>query len=358
MTPPPEYGVAVVGAGPAGLTAAVYAARLGHRVAVLDGQGGRHEAVARVHNLVGVSPETSGAELADLAVEQLVGYGADFFDDTVTGVERLSADPPQFAVHAERADLRAERIVLATGFSDVEPGVPGLRAFTGRGLHYCVHCDAYTLGDHPVFVLGHDDHAAEVAMLLLNVTADVDLLLNGADPEWSDDVARQVAAHPLDVVETPVEAPVPEAPSEGDEWLRGLHFEGGDVREYAGGFAVYGLSYNNDLARELGCECHEDGAVAVDEDRRTSVDGVYAAGDLTHGQNQTTIALGDGAYAGIAVHKDLRTFPVPADELAEVPTAPAMADDLRARMRRVNERGMAVGMTPDRDVDRFRRGPE
>ncbi|PSP79464.1 NAD(P)/FAD-dependent oxidoreductase [Halobacteriales archaeon QS_1_68_20] len=357
MTPPPKYEVAVVGAGPAGSTAAVYAARLGHRVALLDAGGGRHEAVARVHNLIGVSPETSGAELADLTVEQLIGYGVDFFPDAVTGVERVATDPSRFAVTADRADLRAERVVLATGFTDVEPDVSGLEQFAGRGVHYCVHCDAYTLGDHPVFVLGHDDHAANVAMLLLNVTADVDLLLDGADPEWSDDTARQVEAHPLDVVETPAEAPVPEAPTEGDEWLRGLRFEDGSVREYAGGFAVYGRSYNHDLARELGCELHEDGAVTVDEDRRTSVEGVYAAGDLTHGQNQTTIALGDGAYAGIAVHRDLRTFPV-ADELAEVPEAPAMADDLRARMRRVNDRGMTVGMTPDRDVHHVREGDD
>jgi len=90
MTQPPEYEVAVVGAGAAGLTTAIYAARLGPRVAVIDGEGGRHEAVARVHNLIGVSPETAGA----------------------------------------------------------------------------------ALGDRPAFVLGHDDHAAEVAMLLRNVTAE------------------------------------------------------------------------------------------------------------------------------------------------------------------------------------------
>lgn len=349
MTGTPTYEVAVVGGGPAGLTAAIYAARLGHRTAVVDAGDGRHKAVARVHNLVGVSPDTSGAELADLAVDQLIAYGADYYETRVTDIERVDDEPLRFEVRADRADLTADRIVLATGFVDESPDVPGLRAFTGRGLYYCLHCDAYALGDGRAFVLGHDDHAAEVAMILLNVTADVDLLLDGSDPAFGEPVAAQLAAHPVTVVEQPVDDTVPEEPTPGDDQLRGLAFADGSVREYRGGFAMYGREYANDLAVDLGCELGDDGAVAVDDARRTSVDGVYAAGDLTHGQNQTTIALGDGAYAGIALHKDLRTFPVAADELADVPDPPAMADDLRARMRRVDDRGMHAGLAPRPD---------
>ncbi|MFC4448812.1 NAD(P)/FAD-dependent oxidoreductase [Halorussus aquaticus] len=365
MAQTPAYEVVVVVGGPAGLTTALYATRLGHRTALVNREGGRYESISFVHNLVGVSEETSGRDVTELAIDQLEEYGADYYCDDVRAVEEVErdraaatefeneSDDTQFRVNAENVALRADRVVLATGFTDVPPRVRDLRRFTGRGLHYCVHCDAYTLGDEPVFVLGHDDHAAEVAMLLLNFTDEVDLLLNDEDPAWSDDVAAQVEAHPVAVVEDRVDhafAAEDSDHSTGDDapWLGGLEFADGHTREYGGGFAVYGREYNNDLAAELGCDLRDDGAVAVDEDRETSVPGVYAVGDLTHGENQTPIAIGDGAYAGIALHKDLRQFPVAPDELDRVPDlrVPAMPDDLRARLWRVRAADEHAGMTP------------
>ena len=359
MARTPTYEVTVVGGGPGGLTTALYTTRLGHRTAVVDAEGGRHSAVAHVHNVPGVSERTSGTDLERAAKSQLTEYGADVYEDRVTDVVRAGGDADgsaRFRVEADRATLRADRVVLATGFRDAPPRVDGLRQFTGRGLHYCLHCDAYTLGDERAFVLGHDDHAARMAMILLNFTPDVDLLTNGADPTWSDETATQVDAHPVDRIDQPVERAIAEREFRDDPppepWLGGLEFADGTVREYAGGFAAYGREYNAALARELGCDRRDDGAVAVDGRRETSVEGVYAVGDLTHGQNQTPIAMGDGAYAGIAVHRDLRTFPVPADELdgdgvdAE---APAVADDLRARMRRHAATGADAGLAPDRE---------
>jgi len=379
MTRTPAYEVVVVGGGPAGLTTALYATRLGHRTALVNREGGRYEQVSSVHNLLGVSEETSGREVTELGIDQLEEYGADYYPDDVREVTKADlnerdADPAtdfenesddtQFRVTGENVTLRADRVVLATGFTDTPPDVRNLRQFTGRGLHYCLHCDAYTLGDEPVFVLGHDDHAAEMAMMLLNFTDDVDLLLNDDEATWSDDAAAQVEAHPVSVVGDRVDhAFADRDPDHGsdssdhaddgetaDPWLGGLEFADGHTREYGGGFAVYGKEYNNELAAELGCDLREDGAIAVDDDRETSVAGVYAVGDVTHGQNQTPVSLGDGAYAGIALHKDLRQFPVAADDLDRVEDldAPAMADDLRARMWRVREADDHAGMTPEK----------
>ena len=376
MTQTPVYEVVVVGGGPAGLTTALYATRLGHRTALVNREGGRYERVSSVHNLLGVSEETTGGEVTELGIDQLEEYGADYYPEDVREVARVESpdstdfenesDDTQFRVSGESVTLRADRVVLATGFTDTPPNVRDLRQFTGRGLHYCLHCDAYTLGDEPVFVLGRDDHAAEMAMMLLNFTDDVDLLLNDDEPTWSDDAAAQVEAHPVSVVGDRVDhAFADRDPERGtdtaergndtdhgnetDPWLGGLEFADGHTREYGGGFAVYGKEYNNELAADLGCDLREDGAIAVDDDRETSVSGVYAVGDVTHGQNQTPISLGDGASAGIALHKDLRQFPVAADELDRLDglDAPAMADDLRARMWRVRETDDHAGMTPE-----------
>ncbi len=350
MNDPLEYEVAVVGGGPAGLTTALYTTRLGHRTAVFEKEGGRHAAVNHVHNMLGVSETVSGEELATHAVDQLDHYGGDFYPDAVESITRLNAsDGPRFRLEAARATVDADRVVFATGFRDRSPDVPELERFTGRGLHYCLHCDAYTLGDGPVFVLGHGESAAHVAMTMLNFTPEVDLLLDDREPEWSDETAAQLEAHPVDRVDTAVVSAYDDESIPDDEppWLGGLSFADGTEREYLGGFAMYGSTYNAGLADDLGCESSDDGAIDVDERRQTSVDGAYAVGDVTHGQNQTTIAVGDGAYAGLAIHKDLRTFPKSVAELEangdgesdsslehSVPAAPS---DLRARMRRVRD---------------------
>ncbi|MFC4360016.1 NAD(P)/FAD-dependent oxidoreductase [Halobium salinum] len=361
----PSYEVAVVGGGPAGATAALYTTRLGHRTALVDGVGGRHESASHVHNLIGLSEATSGAELSAEAKAQLDEYGGDVYEERVETVERPGdAVPERFELRGDRSTVRADAVVLATGFSDQDPGVPGIERFTGRGLHYCLHCDAYGLADGPVFVLGHDDHAAHVALTMLNFTADVDLFPDGADPTWSDEVAAQLDAYSVTVDDRIVDGAyaTDEAADDRDElWLGGLTFADGERRDYLGGFAMYGRTFESGLANDLGCDLNADGSVAADEVGRTSVDGVYAAGDLTHGQNQTPIAIGDGARTGIAVHKALRAFPRPAEgtEGAErgdgrrdaghgsAPDAPAVPDDLRATMRRVRDRGADSGFGPD-----------
>jgi thioredoxin reductase (NADPH) len=352
MSDRPTYEVVVVGGGPAGLTTALYTIRLGHRTAVFEKTGGRHTVVEGVHNLFGVSEEVSGSELSALAGRQFEEYGGDHYPDAVTGV-REREDGDGFVVEAAHATVAAERLVLATGFTDEGPDVPGLERFTGRGLHYCIHCDAYTLGDDRVFVLGHDDHAAEVALMLLNVTADVELLLDGREPTWSEATARQVEAHPVGRVDTEVVGAFPEDPDAAEPWLGGLTFAEGTDREYRGGFAVYGKRFNTKLAEDVGCELTDAGGIDVNDVGETSVDGVYAVGDVTHGQNQTTVAIGDGARAGIALHKDLRTFPVPLDELDgdELPAgidAPAASASLRARMRRDRAREEHAGLRAPR----------
>ncbi|WP_222920430.1 NAD(P)/FAD-dependent oxidoreductase [Natrinema sp. SYSU A 869] len=322
-----EYEVAVVGGGPAGLTTALYTTRLGHRTVLFEKEGGRHAMVSHVHNMPGVSENVSGRELAAHAVAQLEHYGGDFYPDAVESVTKLGGDEadgtadgnvdPRFRLEAAHATVDADRVVFATGFRDRSPEVPELERFTGRGLHYCLHCDAYTLGDGSVFVLGHTESAAHVAMTMCNFTADIDLLLNDREPEWDDEIDTQLAAHPIDRIETAVVSAYDEESIDTDEppWLGGLAFADGTERDYLGGFAMYGSAYNAEFAAELGCDLSDDGAINVDENRETSVDGVYAVGDVTHGQNQTTIAIGDGAYAGLAVHKDLRTFPKSLDEL-------------------------------------------
>ena len=250
-----EYDVVVVGGGPAGLTAALYTTRLGLDTALVDRGGGRAAMMQDTHNVIGVTEETSGVEFLETAKAQVESYGADVHRDFIEAAERL--DDGSFALEGGDATYGADSVVLATGFSDARPDPP--LPPTGRGLHYCLHCDAYMFVDEPVYVMGTGDSAAYVAMIMLNFTDDVDVLLRGDDPEWSDDTAEMLDDHPVEVVREEITA----SNRDDDGWLESFEFEDGTVREYRGGFPMLGSEYNTDLHESLGCEITDDGTVAV-----------------------------------------------------------------------------------------------
>ncbi|AFZ74285.1 NAD(P)/FAD-dependent oxidoreductase [Natronobacterium gregoryi] len=305
-----DYDVVVVGGGPAGLTSALYTTRLSLDTLVIDRGGGRAAMMRETHNVIGITEETSGNELLQTAREQVQGYGADFERGLVESVTPLgdSADDG-FRVETGDASYHACRVVLATGFADERPDPP--LPPTGRGLHYCLLCDAYMFVDEPVYVMGAGDAAARVAMIMLNYTDAVDLLTRGEDPSWSDETATMLEHHPVDVVTAEIAA----MNKSDDGWLESFEFADGQVRAYSGGFLMYGSDYHDEVVEGLDLERTEDGAVAVDDYGRTSVDGVYAVGDLTPGYSQIPIAMGEGANAGITIHKELRAFPRSLEEL-------------------------------------------
>lgn len=302
-----SYEVAVIGGGPAGLSAALYTTRLGHDTALIDRGGGRAAMMLDTHNVIGVPESVSGNEFLQTATEQIESYGADVVRDFVSSIEQ-TADG-RFRLGGNSTDIVADRVVLGVGFSDERPEPPLPR--TGKGLHYCLHCDAYMFIDKPVYVMGTGEAAAHVAMIMLNFTDEVDILTRGDEIEWSDETQRLVEAHPVGVIHEDVTGM-----TKGDDgWLESFEFADGTERAYRGGFALYGSNYNTELAESLGCELNDDGTVVVDDHGRTSVEGVYAVGDITPGHNQIPVAMGKGANAGLTIHKELRTFPKSLDEI-------------------------------------------
>ncbi|MCY4732656.1 NAD(P)/FAD-dependent oxidoreductase [Natronomonas gomsonensis] len=295
-----HYQVTVVGGGPAGLTAALYTTRLGHDTAIINRGGGRAAMMLDTHNVIGVTEDVSGNEFLATATEQVQSYGADYFQDFVSDIEPTDEG---YHVTAGNVEVTTDHVVLATGFSDERPDPPLPR--TGKGLHYCLHCDAYIFVDQPVYVMGTGDSAAYVAMIMLNFTPDVDLLTRGEEPEWSEETATMLENHPVEVIHEEITG----MEKREDGWLEGFEFEDGSYREYRGGFPMYGSNYNTDLAESLGVELNDDGTIAVDDHGRTNVDGVFAVGDVTPGHNQIPTAMGEGARCGIGNHYDLRKFP-------------------------------------------------
>src|SRR6056297_1775572 len=303
-----DYDVAVVGGGPAGLTSALYTTRLGMDTIVVNRGGGRAAMMTDTHNVIGVTEEVSGNEFLQTAREQVEDYGGTYRRGFVESVEPL-ADADGFDVATDDGDLTVKRVVLATGFSDGRPDPPLPR--TGKGLHWCLHCDAFMFVGEPVFVMGTGEAAAHVAMIMLNYTDDVDVLTRGEAPEWSEDTQKMLDNHPVEIIDTELSG----KRTDDDGWLEAYEFEDGSVREYKGGFPMLGSDYHAEIADELGVERNDDGTVTVDDHGETSVSGVYAVGDLTPGHNQIPVAMGEGADAGIAIHKDLRKYPRSVDDI-------------------------------------------
>ena len=338
-----EYEIAVIGGGPAGLTTALYGARLGHETVLIDRGGGRAAMMADTHNVIGITEETSGNELLQTGREQVQSYGGTFERGFVT--DAVETDDGRFRLSTDDAEIVADHVVLATGFSDERPDPPLPR--NAKGLHWCLHCDAYMFVDESVYVMGHGEAAAHVAMIMLNVTDEVDLLTRGEEPTWSEETDEQLRAHPIDVVHEDVTG-IENDPDSG--WLEAMEFEDGTRREYRGGFPMYGSDYNTSLAEGLGCDLTDGGEVDVDDHGRTSVDGVSAVGDVTPGHNQIPVAMGQGAKAGIAIHKRLREFPRSAEDIeangpVEADEVPAIAPHLMANA--VAHEGHAGGPRED-----------
>ncbi len=303
-----EFDVIVVGGGPAGLTAALYTTRLGLDTLVIDRGGGRAAMMLDTHNVIGVPESVSGNEFLATAKEQVESYGATVNRGFVTGL-RYHEENPRVTVETDDEEFEAKRVVLATGFADVRPDPPLPR--TGRGLHYCLHCDAYMFINEPVFVMGHSSSAAHVAMILLNFTSDVDLILRGESPTWDDETDTQLKNHPIDIIH----ADIDQIERGDDGWLEAFIFTDGTRREYRGGFPMYGADYHTDLATDVGLSLNEDGTIPVNDHGRTEKDAVFAVGDITPGHNQIPVAMGDGANAGLAIHMDLRQYPRSLDEI-------------------------------------------
>ena len=294
----------VIGAGPAGLSAGLNLARARRTVHVVDSNRPRNAATLRSHGFLtrdGVSP----LELRALGRAELAKYPeADCEQASVAAIVPgqsggFSVTVSQTAGGAERA-VNARSILIASGLVETLPDIEGVRVFYGTSLHSCVDCDAYEKSDAPLALIGETDDLAARAALISQWSSDLVVFTNGmggvsADDEaalarWGARVERQ---------------PIAEIVGERGEMTAVLLRDGERV-ERSGGFVRPTWSTNLDYAAGLGIETDGEGHITVDSDGRTSVPGVYAAGDsVAPGPTQMIIAAGFGARTAAAINRDL-----------------------------------------------------
>lgn len=288
----------IVGAGPAGLTAAIYLARFRRRFRVIESGESRAAWIPRSHNHPGFPDGVRGKTLLDRMRRQAERYGAEIVRGRVEALKKSRAG---FRLTGEAGDVEARTVILATGVQDVTPAIPGLEDAVARGLvRICPICDGYEVTGQRVGVLGCDDHCAREAVFLRNWSDDVTFVNLGDDPLPAA-TAQMLMKAGVKVAESAVRGVTIEK-----RRITAFDFEAGEPLAFDAVYSALGVTPRTRLAVQAGAKLDAGGRLLVDDHQRTSVAGLYAAGDVVRGLNQISTAEGEGAIAATDVHNSLR----------------------------------------------------
>lgn len=294
-----DYHIAILGGGPAGLSAAIYGARGNQKTLVLRNPGkGAIDKVDKLDNYLGFPDGITGAELIALGEKQAGRFGVEFVEEEALVIKRdMSNDT--YKVETASKNITTRGIIIATGVKHEKPKLENLDYFEGRGVSYCVVCDGFFFKDKKVAVIGAKDYAAKEALELLNFTKDVTILTNGKPIEIQDSLSKKLEENEI-VINT-------EKCDEvcGTDSVAGIKLKNGEKLEFSGIFVAVGTSGATDFAKTLGIMV-EGNTIKVDERMSTGVPGIYAAGDCTGGNRQVSTAVGQGADAAINLIAELK----------------------------------------------------
>lgn len=278
----PMYDLIVIGSGPAGCSAAIYARRSGMKVLVVGKDGGALSRAHLIENYYGFPNPVPGADLVQQGIEQAQKLGVEFSKEEVTGVGFGNG----FDITTTAASYSAKTLILATGAARITLSLPGLSEFEGKGVSYCAVCDGFFFRRKKVAILGSGPYALHEAEVLKPLAAEVVLLTNGeAAPSTSFTCYTQKLLA-----------------LEGDSKLRQVHLADDTRLELDGLFVALGTADTNALARKLGL-ITKGRYLEVDQHMHTNIPGVFAAGDCTGALPQIVTAVYQGALAGLSAFK-------------------------------------------------------
>jgi len=289
----------IIGAGPAGLAAAVYLARFRRSVTIIDAGASRAAWIPMSHNVVGFPHGVSGEALLARLREQASQYGAAIRPGEVTRLTPLPGGG--FEAQTAEGPVRGERVLLATGGLDVEPDLPGVRDAVRRGLvRYCPICDAYEVIGQRVALIAFGRCRIKEAQLLRAYTTDLTVLTLGQRLDMAPDERQALAEAGIRTLDTPVEKLAVE-----DGRIAAWHLRDGSRHVFDTIYSALGTRLRSGLATAIGAAADEDGALLVDEHQQTSVPGLFAAGDVVRGLSQISVASGQAAIAATHINRSL-----------------------------------------------------
>jgi thioredoxin reductase (NADPH) len=289
--------VIVVGGGLAGLSAAVYLGRSKRRTLLIE--SGHSMAVWEpdVQNYLGFPEGVSGEDLLLRGRQQADRFGTEFAQDEITAVK---PDPQGFTLQGRHGPYHTRRLLLATGLTHMPPEIPEVRACLGRSLFFCKDCDGYRVQGGRIGIVGRNNEAITYALAMLFYSPTVVILTNGQPIMWDNVHAGWIEEYQIPVYQEPVTDV-----EHKDGEIRSLGFKSGRRIAIDYLFATRGDLSHSQLARSVGATLNPQGEIEVDENMRTSVNGMYAAGCVTPANCQMIISAGQGATAAQAIIRDL-----------------------------------------------------
>lgn len=279
----------ILGYGPAGVSAALYGLRSNLDVQLVGKDSGALQKAHLIENYYGLEKPLTGPELVEVGKKQALALGAKIAEDEITD---LMFDGNEFVATGLKGEYRGKICVMATGSARKKQPLPGMVEMEGHGVSYCAVCDAFFYRQKNVAVLGSGEYALHEATELLQVASSVTLLTNGEPLTAAFPESIKIESRKLKGLV-------------GEGSFKGVTFEDDSVGEFDGLFVALGSANATDLALKAGA-AFDQGKLVLDENLMTTIPGLYAAGDCTGGILQVSVAVGQGAQAGLAAIKYLR----------------------------------------------------
>ena len=307
-----QYDVIIVGAGPAGLTCALYSARAGLSVACIDRGmfGGQMATTELIDNYPGFPEGIGGVELGELMMKQAQRFGAEVTYGNITSVSDGRGDDGMIIINTDDKQLKCRAFVVATGAAPRELGIHGEKEFRGRGVSYCAVCDGFFFKGHDVCVVGGGDAAVEEAIYLSNLCRKVTIIHRRDRLRAAK--ASENAARARENIEFLFNSQILKVL--GDNDVSGVHIADtntGAERNIpcTGIFFYVGILPQYEIVKDI-VKLNNNGFIITNDDMETSVEGIYAAGDVRRPRNrQVSTAVGDGATAALSIERVLNEQP-------------------------------------------------
>ena len=276
------YDVIIIGAGPAGISAGIYAKRANLNVLILYHGISNLEKATMIENYYGFEYGISGEDLYKAGIKQAQNLGIEVKNEEVLNIEK---NDEKFEITTTENKYIGNTSILATGNKKLKPNIKGIEEYDGKGISYCAICDGFFYRKKNVVVIGNGKYAISEAEDLKNIVNNVTILTNGLD--LASETSFEVNTKKIKEIK-------------GDTKVRQIVFEDGTNIDVDGIFVALGEAGGSDFAKKLGVLTKNDNII-VDENMKTNIDGMYSCGNSTGGLLQVAKAVHEGAEAGLAI---------------------------------------------------------